>query len=98
MTSAPSRASPERRYPSIDLFDRLLELRAAALVRRGLELTFELGACEAQRFARPHLLGVARVLGASRDELLARELLHPFLYTGVLINKSFAGITHNCTL
>src|SRR5262249_15840268 len=79
--------------PSIELGHRLPDRIAPTLVRRRRELAFELCARKPQRFERPHSLRVAH-LAQLRPRAIALELLHPFLDPRILINKSFAGITH----
>ena len=66
---------------------------APPLVRGGRELTFELGAREAQRLELPEGFRIAHVahlrLGA-----LALELFHPFLNSRIRVDESFAGVAH----
>src|SRR5581483_7006341 len=80
--------------PAIDFRDRLLQLRAAAFVGRRRELRVELLARELQRFVRTNFFRIANDFGVLLRPF-ALELLHPFLDTGVLIDESFAGVTHN---
>ena len=80
-------------HAPVDFFNRLLELRAAALVGRRGELPLELGARQPQRLERVHAFRIAHRLGLplhARPLHLFLALLNPRLS----IDQSFARITH----
>src|SRR5689334_6288850 len=81
-------------HAAIELFERLLDLRASSRVRGRRELPFELGAGEPQRLEGAYLLGVADVAPPCL-RALAFELFHPFLNSRVRVDQAFAGITHS---
>src|ERR1051325_2907687 len=83
--------------PSIELGHRLADRIAAPFVRRRRQLTFELGAREPEAFHRAHRFRIANVFHL-RLRALALQFFHALLNARVLIDQSFAGITHMITL
>ena len=72
-------------HSTIDLANRLLELRATSFVLRGPQLVLELRSGESQRFERPHLLRITRVF-LRRLLTVALELFHPLLNSRVRVD------------
>src|SRR5215475_738913 len=83
--------------PSIEFGHRLPDRIAPTLVCGRLELTREFRPRKPQRFERPHPFRIAYVAQLCL-RALALQFLHAFLDPRILIDKSFAGITHMFTL